>query len=211
MKLGVIAEGDGDKPAIGVMLRRLPSLYEDLAQVQAESVYNAHGRSNLTKVNGIERFCRLLAPAHDAILVLLDADQDCPLTLAADLAARMQACALGVPAAVVCANQAFESWFLADLESVRGVTLKGRVLLQPTAEVHESPELIVNPKRRLRELLMPQEYYKESRDQPALADLVDLKRVAAGCRSFRRLISGLRDLQAAVASGTDIVTPTIPA
>ena len=211
MRLTVIAEGDGDKPAIGVMLRRLPSLYEDLAQVQAGVVYSALGRSNLTKDYGIERFFRSIALGHDAVLVLLDADQDCPLTLAADLAARMQACALGVPAAVVCANQAFESWFLADLESVRGVTVKGRVLLQPTAEVDESPELIVNPKRRLCELLVPNEYYKESSDQPALADLVDLKRVAAGCRSFCRLISGLRDLQAAVASGTDTVTPTIPA
>ena len=36
----------------------------------------------------------------------------------------MKACALGVPAAVVCANHAFESWFLADLASVRGVTVK---------------------------------------------------------------------------------------
>ena len=74
----------------------------------------------------------------------------------------MKACALGVPAAVVCANHAFESWFLADLASVRGENVKGRVLLRPAAEVLERPELIVNPKARLRDLLMPQEYYKES-------------------------------------------------
>ena len=211
MRVGVIAEGDGDKPAIGVILRRLPGLYEDLAPVQVGEVYNAHGCGNLTAVNGVERFFRFAALRHDAILVILDADQDCPLTLAAELAERMKACALGVPAAVVCAKHAFESWFLADLESVRGVTVKGRVLLRPAAEVHESPELIVNPKARLRDLLMPREYYKESRDQPALAGLIDLERVSGRCRSFRRLVSGLHDLQGAVAGGTDTVTPMIPA
>ena len=69
----------------------------------------------------------------------------------------------------------------------------------------------MNPKARLRDLLMPQEYYKERSDQPALAGLIDLGRVEARCRSFRRLISGLRDLQAAAASGTDTATPMIPA
>ena len=211
MRVAVIAEGDGDQPAIGVILRRLPGSHEDLVQVQVGEVYNAHGRGNLTRADGIERFFRFSALGHDAVLVVLDSDQDCPLTLAADLAARMKACALGVPAAVVCANHAFESWFLADLASVRGVTVKGRVLLRPAAEVLERPELIVNPKARLRDLLMPQEYYKERSDQPALAGLIDLGRVEARCRSFRRLISGLRDLQAAAASGTDTATPMIPA
>ena len=211
MRVGVIAEGDGDKPAIGVILRRLPGSHEDLVQVQVGEVYNAHGRGNLTRADGIERFSRLAALGHDAVLVVLDADRDCPLTLAAELAARMKACALGVPAAVVCANHAFECWFLADMESIRGQSVKGRVLLRRAAEIQESPELIVNPKARLRDLLMPQEYYKESSDQPALAALVDLGRVESRCRSFRRLISGLRDLQAAAASGTDTATPMIPA
>ena len=146
MRLGVIAEGYGDQPAIGVILRRLSGVHGDLAQVQTGSVYNAQGRPNLTKVNGIEAFSRLLAPEHDAVLVVLDADQDCPLTLAAGLATRMKTCALGVPVAVVCANQAFETWFLADIESVRGQSVKGRVLVNSAAQIQESPERIVNPK-----------------------------------------------------------------
>ncbi len=211
MRLGVIAEGDGDKPAVRVILDRLRGVYEDLAQVQVGEVNNALGRGNLTRADGIERFFRLTAPGHDAVLVLLDADRDCPLTLAADLAVRMKACGLSIPAAVVCANHAFESWFLADLESVRGQSVKGRVLLRPAAEIQESPELIVNPKARLGHFLMPREYYKESRDQPALAGLIDLERVESRCRSFRRLVSGLRDLQAATAGGADTVTPMISA
>ena len=211
MRLGVIAEGDGDRRAVRVILDRLRGVHEDLAQVQVGDVYPALGRGNLTTAGGIERFFRLTAPGHDAVLVLLDADRDCPLDLAADLAERMTACGLGIPAAVVCANHAFESWFLADLESVRGQSVKGRVLLRPTAAIQESPEQIVNPKARLGDLLMPREYYKESSDQPALAALVDLGRVESRCRSFRRLISGLRDLQTAAASGADTVTPAIPA
>ena len=211
MQLGVIAEGDGDQPAIGVILRRLSGMYEDLAQVQVGEVSNAHGRPNLTKANGIERFFRYAARDHDAVLVLLDADRDCPLTLAADLAGRIRACGLSIPAAVVCANHAFECWFLADVESLRGQSVKGRVLLDPTAAIQEKPELIVNPKERLRDLLMPREYYKETRDQPALAGLIDLRRVEARCRSFRRLITALRELQAAMVSGSVTVTPTIPA
>jgi hypothetical protein len=211
MRLAVIAEGDGDKPAVRVILGRLPGLYEDMAQVQVGDVHNAHGRHNLTKTGGIEKFCGYAARDHDAVLVLLDADRDCPLALAAALAARMAACALGVPAAVVCANQAFETWFLADIESVRGRSVKGRILVDSAADIQESPERIVNPKARLRDLLMAREYYKESRDQPALAGLIDLGRVEARCRSFRRLISALRELQEAVAAGANTVTPAITA
>ena len=62
MRVAVIAEGDGDKPAVRVILGRLPGLYADLTQVQVGAVYNAHGRSNLTKDNGIERVLPFLRP-----------------------------------------------------------------------------------------------------------------------------------------------------
>ena len=59
-------------------------------------------------------------PGCTAILVLLDADKDCPRELGIELARRACAAAIGLPVAVVCAKREYENWFLATDEGFTG-------------------------------------------------------------------------------------------
>ena len=140
------------------------------------------------------------------MLIVLDADEDCPVDLACGLAGRIRALEPSVPVAFVTANASFESWFLADLGSIVDRRVRGRVLI-PAGESPEDPDGIRNPKSTLIALTADGTTYKETSDQPALASLIDPEVVSERSRSFRRLVGALRDLEAAVAAGTSNVTP----
>ena len=203
--MGVICEGDGDQAALPQLLRRIEAGLAFAFTVGKPR--NAHGRSNLTKPKGVESFYRYTAGSHDAVLIVLDADRDCPVDLARGLAQRVRALQPTVPAAVVAANAAFEAWFLADLGSIVGQRVKGRVLV-PTAEDRpDHPDCIRNPKVTLAGMIPRQTRYKETGDQPALAPLIDLDVVGERSRSFRRLLGALTDLESAVATDSADITP----
>ena len=54
------------------------------------------------------------------VLVLLDADDDCPAALGPALLERARAARSDVPISVVLANREFEAWFIAAAESLAG-------------------------------------------------------------------------------------------
>ena len=164
------------------------------------------GRGNLTRDGGIERFFGYVRD-HDAVLIVLDADEDCPVDIARDLARRLRALRPSVPVAIVAANAAFEAWFLADLESIVGERVKGRVLIPQAGDPFEDPDAVNNPKARLNALSANAESYKETTDQPALASMIDPEVVRRRSRSFRRLLGALHDLEAAARAGSPSVTP----
>lgn len=113
------------------------------------------------------------------VVVLLDADDDCPVELAEGLRARCAAVSGAVPVAVVVAQREFEAWFLAALPSLGGhpdVT---------SAAAPAGPEVVRDAKGRLQEQ-MPLARYSPTRHQPAFVALMDLEQ-AGTCRSFRKL------------------------
>ena len=199
----MICEGDGDRSALRALLPRIPEAGAPL--LSAGRVVGSGGRGNLTRDGGIERFFGYVRD-QDAVLIVLDADEDCPVDLALGLAQRIRALRPSVPAAIVAANAAFEAWFLADLESIAGKRVKSRVLI-PKAEPSSDPDGIRNPKQRLIALTARGTTYKETTDQPALASMIDLDVVSGRSRSFRRLVGALQDLATAVEAGSSSVTP----
>lgn len=76
-RLGLVCEGDGEQAALPLLLRRIGTSQPLGFDVGA--TYNAHGRGNLTVSGGVERFYRYAASSHDAVLIVLDADEDCPV------------------------------------------------------------------------------------------------------------------------------------
>ena len=204
-KIGVVCEGDGDKIALPVLLRRITE--HGTTSFKIGKVLKANGRGNLTTSGGIERFLRYVSPGHDGVLIVVDADTCCPVNLGRKLADRIRALGLPIPIAIVAAESAFEAWFLADLGSIAGRRVKGRVLIPAGSEEPGDPDRIRNPKARLIELTAGGTTYKESTDQPALASLIDPAAVGARSRSFRRLLGALRGLEAAAAAGVPAVTP----
>lgn len=205
MRLGIVCEGDGDGAGLRQLLVRTEVI--TASGITIGRVITANGRSNLTKSDGIERFFRYAAGSHDAVLIVVDADKDCPVELARDLADRVRVLAPAVPTAVVAAKSAFEAWLLADLESIAGQLIQGRVLIPASARRPEDPDEVRNAKSALSALTAKGTTYKETTDQPALASMIDIELVRERSRSFRRLLGAVSGIADAVEAGRPRVTP----
>ena len=204
-----IVEGDGEEAAFPLLLRRL--LYDqERYNFTVTSPYNARGRTKLTRFGGIEAYLSYAASEPDAsgIIVLLDLDEaDCAADLARELAARARNVYLNLPVAIVVVVRAYEAWFLASIETIRGRRVKGEAFLPDDVEPPPEPETIRSPKGWLKERLVPGRGYKEKDDMPPLTDLLDCAQVRQSCRSFRRLDHAIGQLIAAVDEQVVAVTP----
>lgn len=123
------------------------------------------------------------------------------------MAQRIRALQQTTPAAIVAANAAFEAWFLADLASIEGRSVKGRVLVPQAGAVADDPDSIHNPKASLFAMIPRRTTYKETADQPSLASMIDLDVVRERSRSFRRLLGALGVLGSALDAGSADITP----
>jgi hypothetical protein len=145
--------------------------------------------SERRKPGELERSIELLARKvgiDGAILVLIDADRDCPAELGAELRDRARAARPDRRIEVVLAKHEYEAWFVASAKSLRGV----RGLpddLEPPADA----ESLHDAKGWLDERM--QDGYSETIDQPAFTAVFSLDE-AARTRSFLKLESALESL-----------------
>lgn len=201
-KLVPIVEGDGETTAVPVLLRKILHQAERY-DIQIAHAKNANGRGNLTKEGGLERFIRYAWKERDcgAILVLMDADKDCPLTLARDFSGRVEAMGVLFPVMIVLTKRMYEAWFIASISSIAG-HLDLPAGLQPPSDA----EAVVNPKRWIEQHFPAGRAYKETQDQEAMTRLLDLSQ-ARSTRSFRRLHHAVDQAIDAIDTGARVVTP----
>lgn len=127
-----VTEGHGDKAALPLLVDRwLQSRGWHRQFRAAATVIRASGAQSLKcphlpqSRRGIEHWVQLAAKqGPSAILVVLDADDECATrpkeeALGPALLARARGVVGHIPIAVVVANRAFESWILADWQSLR--------------------------------------------------------------------------------------------
>ena len=130
-------------------------------------------RSKLVKGEELDRLVQLAAAKagpRGAVLIILDADDDCAAGLATSLLARARAAAPDPDSvSVVVANREFEAWFLVGLESLRGQ----RGIRADVTSVKGAEE-IRDAKGRLTSSMSGTRTYGEVLDQAALAALVDI-------------------------------------
>jgi hypothetical protein len=121
MNLVPIVEGHGEVSAAPVLLRRIAHSNNRYDVVIPQPIRIKRQRI-AAKFRELERAIALALgdPATDAILLLLDAEDDCPAELAPELLERSTAVCQGKPMSVVLAMREFEAWFLAGIESLRG-------------------------------------------------------------------------------------------
>lgn len=186
MKIASIVEGDGEVIALPILLRRLaewrtPERYPEVQppiRVRRDRFLNRE-----------EEFCRhlLLAAAkcgnNGWILVLLDADDDCPATLGTEILRRAETCVPHRRVSVVLANREYEAWFIAAAASLDGY--RGFVFDPLDTSDPETPR---NAKGWLK-AHMGNGAYGEITDQPAFTACMDLQQVFDRSRSFRKLCS----------------------
>lgn len=179
-----IVEGDGEVAALPILLRRLAAEREPFVLVNALPPIRVRRDRFL---NRDEEFRRqlLLAAAKCGddgwILIVLDADDDCPKSLGREIYVRAQQYVPHRRLSVVLANREFEAWFIAAAQSLDGV--RGFSVKPDEKPEAERPR---NAKGWIREH-MQGGAYSEVIDQPAFVARIDLQQAFDNSRSFRKL------------------------
>ena len=177
-----IVEGYGDEAALPVLLRRLVDVAMAWAEVRIDQPIRC-SRGKLVKEVELKKRVRLarFRKDCDAVLIVFDSDDDCPVELAAQV--REWAIAEAGPACeVVLAKREYEAWFLATAESLRT-----HHSVRSDAESHPHPESPRDAKGRLEAMMHIS--YSERIHQPAFSAIFCMAAAYARCRSFRSLIS----------------------
>lgn len=181
-----IVEGDGEVAALPVLLRRLAQWRGAADYVNVLTPIRVYKDRFLNRPEEFSRHLKLAAAkCGDAgwILILFDADDDCPAQKGAAVLARAQAIIPHRHVAVVLANREYEAWFIAGAESLNGC--RGFKFQDQDASIDaEKPR---NAKGWMRER-MPAGY-GETTDQPAFSAQFDLELAHQRSRSFRKLCS----------------------
>ena len=147
-------------------------------------------RQRVVKEGELEKAVELAASragAGGTILILLDADEDCPKDLAPRLLARVSTRA-DRPVRLVLAKQEYEAWLVAAATSIAGHRGLADNLVPPA-----DPEGIGSPKAWLRRNRAGGYKYRETVDQAALTRIFDLE-AARVAPSFDKLCRDLAEL-----------------
>jgi Domain of unknown function (DUF4276) len=179
-----IVEGDGEVKAVPILIQRIIAQYSPGAYVPVGRPIPV-SRLGVVQTDLLERIVELAArqtQRTDGILILLDADDDCPCELADVLLARAKAARPDRSISVVAANREYEAWFLAAARSIRGE--RG---LADDMEPPADPEAVRDAKGWLARHTPRGFTYKPTVDQPALTARFDLEEAYAA-RSFRKLV-----------------------
>lgn len=186
MKVATIVEGDGEVAAVPLLLRRIADWRTPGVLPDIMAPIRARRDRFLNRDEEFERYLRLAAAKCEDggwILVLLDADDDCPAQLAEQVLNRAAVCVAHRRVSVVLATREFESWFIAAAKSLHG--LRGFAFDPADTIDAETPR---DAKGWLRKR-MAGGIYGETTDQPAFSARFDLRQAFDGSRSFRKLCS----------------------
>lgn len=201
-----IVEGDGEVLALPVLLRRIARQFTPHCAVDVHPPIRVHRGQLLNRPKEFERYLRMAANycgSDDLILILLDADDDCPVTLAASLRSQAERVVPHRRVAVVLANREFEAWFIAAADSL--VDAVGLLLLPQDQQVQaDSPR---DAKGWLSKRMGPRRYHPIS-DQATFARHIHLEKARARSRSFRKLCDDWERHTLALASSATITRPT---
>ncbi|MXZ23971.1 MAG: hypothetical protein F4Y80_03720 [Caldilineaceae bacterium SB0665_bin_21] len=117
-----IVEGPGDRKAVPDLVRNILWACNHFEIPVSRAIQTGGKPSLLRKFEQYLRYA--VVEGCKAILVLLDADEECPREKAADLARKAMELNLNVPVAIVYAKQEYETWFICSLAPDRGERIR---------------------------------------------------------------------------------------
>jgi hypothetical protein len=179
-----IVEGNGEVEAVPILLRRITQAHSPGMALHVTKPIRVH-RHRLLKPRELERTVELAARqggSDGKILILLDADRDCPKHLAADVLQRAHTARSDRTIRVVLAKSEYEAWFIAAAASIQG----HRGLTSPLTPPAEA-ESIRDAKGWLSARMPAGHSYRETLDQPALTAAFDLQAARKGAPSFDKM------------------------
>ena len=184
--VAAIVEGAGEVVALPILLRRINAWRTPDVHLQALPPIRVHRDRFLNRQDEFRRHLLLAAAKcgeQGWILVLLDADDDCPAELGKQILERATAYVPHRRVSVVLANREYEAWFIAAAESLHGQ--RGFALKSGDTIDAEGPR---NAKGWITAHMCGGSY-GETTDQPAFSARMDLQQAFARSRSFRKLCS----------------------
>lgn len=179
-----IVEGHGEVEAVPVLLRRIAEQVSVTHVVNAPRPFRIR-RQNFLKPDEMERNVEFVAARsgpEGRILILLDANSNCPKTLAVQIQERAQKARSDRIIQVVLAKMEYEAWFLAAAKSVAGH--RG---IRPDFASPPDPEAVRDAKGWISARMEPGRSYSPSTDQPALTAVFDLNAARKRAASFDKL------------------------
>lgn len=117
-----IVEGHGEEEAVPILLRRIATAVAPTGDIEVLPPIRVD-RCGVVSQGELERAVELAARrsgGDGSILILLDADDDCPAELGPDLLQRARAARPDRVIRVVLAKAEYEAWFLAAAASIAG-------------------------------------------------------------------------------------------
>ena len=183
-RIAAIVEGDGEVEAVPILIRRI-------AAVETPGVFpevpkpNKVQRGRILKQGGIEPYVELAARQggpDGRILILLDADDDCPRDLAPEILQRATEVRDDRRIQVVLAQREYEAWFLAAADS-----LAGHRGLRDDITAPGDPESVRDAKGWLTGQMPRGRSYRATLDQPAMTEGFDMERARRSSSSFRKM------------------------
>ncbi len=184
MKIVGIVEGHGEVNSLRILLSRLAEWRSGLAHVDMDKPIRVARDRFLNREEEFQRYLQLAADKcgdEGRILILLDADDDCPATLAPEISLRAKTIIPYRQISVVLANREYEAWFIAaaaSLDGVRDFKFDPNDNVDP--ESSRDAKGWIGKRKRNRS-------YSEILDQPAMTSRMDLEMVFEKSRSFRKL------------------------
>ncbi len=164
-----IVEGHGEKDGLPKVLYKIA--HHHLIWDLLVPIPFRVPRGNLIAPGGIEKAVGAGArrvPDAGGVLVLLDADDDCPAKLGPELMARAKTASPHKPVSVVLAKSEFESWFIAAAPSL------GQCGFPEGLNAPDNPESIRDAKGWLTKRRIDGHPYKPTVDQAILASAFDI-------------------------------------
>ena len=181
-KIAAIVEGDGEVEAVPVLIRRIGSEVSPLSPPTVLRPIRVR-RQRILKEGELERYVGLAAVrAGDGgcILILLDANGDCPAEIGPLLQRRARAAGPGCRVEAVLAKFEYETWLIAAAESIAG----GR-RIPPHTSAPEDPESVRGAKEWLRNRMRGS--YRPTADQAALTARFDMAAARRRSPSFDKM------------------------
>jgi len=184
-----IVEGQSEESSVPILLRRIR---DEMGAFHTQIARPFRVKRNkIVKKGELERAINYGVRNREnigAILILLDADDDCPAFLGAKLKNRGEQ-VTDLPLAVVIANKELEGWFLGGKESLRGMRS-----IRQDASPPPDPEGIRGAKEKLTKNMHAGARYIEVDDQPAFAAELDFDLTKTRCPSFNKFLREVKTL-----------------
>jgi len=186
--IACVVEGHAEVDAVPLLLRRIKGVVAPNRTLRLPPPIRIPG-TRLRKQEGLRKAVSLASKRtreEDAILVLMDAEDDCPAEEAPDLLQEAHQIRPDRRTCVVLAKHEYEAWFLAAAASLRGK--RG---FAPDAEAPQAPEDIRGAKEWMSARM--KRPYSETIDQPGFTGHFDLDRARAA-DSFDKLYREMETL-----------------